>query len=499
MEDKLHNDGLDDFLRKSFGQYDDSPSDGLWDKIESDLAGQPAVRPLATVRRWWVVAAAAVLLALVVCQYFYYNSEIAQLSKKVEQNETEIKRLEQQKAAPQIPVEEVRPSGEINADLNPTATNPPAFADGGQPQEPQLMDGGNIFENNQIDESEAGPVTAIPPTDKPENTPSILETRNNELVGETKNLEVLQSDRSPTTPGFIGVLDQKELRSMAAGQQLAVVGFPVEQIIPAKPKGEFSIGIHRIEMNTQERISTLIQRPALMNGRRVFDGRRTNQGRTRISGLTANYDTGGNWFFESGGNIRAVEFTNIHRPALRFKDRVMPNGNPPGVGHEFDYSLNTAAGLVDIEVRAEQTDAGEVISENDEIRMEIATKQTIEYVSVPFLVGHKFGNGRLHFELKAGFMANFLTKNDFEITKVSFLDARFRGSNTVRPRGRGPNLKSTTFDLMVAVGLEYELGNGWSASLSPTLLKSAGNAHLDRYIQSTSVSTGIDVGVGYRF
>ncbi len=497
MEDKLHNDGLEDFLRKSFEQYDDSPSDGLWDKIESDLAGQP-VRPLATVRRWWIVAA-AVLLALVVCQHFYYNNEMAQLSKKVEQNEAELRRLEQQKAAPQIPVEEVQPPGEINTDLNPTATNPPNFAGRTQPQGPQRMAGEKVFENNQNDEAKVGFDTEIPPIDKLENTPFFIETQRGGLVGVNGNSEIIQNSQLPSTPDFIDVLDLKELNSMAAGQQLPTMPPAFEQIIPAKPKGKFSIGVHHIEMNTRERISTLIQRPMPMNGRRIFDGRKTNQGHTRITGLVANYDTGGNWFVESGINLRAAEFTNLHRPALKFKDRVIPNGTPPGSQHEFDYSLNTTAGLVDIEVRAEQTDAGVVISEDDDIRMEISTKQTVEYVSLPFLVGHRFGHGRLRFELKAGFMANFLTKNDFKITKVSFLDTRFRGSNTVRPRGHGPNLKSTTFDLMAAAGLEYKIGNGWSASLSPTLLKSSSNRHLDRYIQSSSFSVGIDVGVGFKF
>jgi len=504
MEDKLHNDGLEDFLRKSFDQFDDSPSDGLWDKIETDLA-TPVVSPLGSIRLWWVGVAAAVLLVLVVGQHFYYSNEITQLSKLLEQKDAELKQIEEeQHTAPldqpsESQQKEEFPAGETSPTELPVEPKQPAIAGANQAQNQAPKFGSKKYGADQ--NLKPGIVNEVEiSAAKLGNTPSLIKMPLGQPTeGNNVAAEALPIPRLAKTPGSIDVLGLREIVNSSSIPQLALVDIPPDPIFPAKVSKKFTVGIHHTEMTTRERISTIIQRPAMMGGMHVFDNRSSGDGRTQLTGISFACRTGGGWFVESGANLRSTEFTNLHRPELKFKDRFVPSGNHGPNEFGFQYSLNTAAGLVGIEVRADQADPGVAISEEEDIKIEVTTKQTLKYVSIPFLVGRQFGLGRLNLNLKAGLMGNFLSSSSFEVTDVSFLNAHFRSGNSMRPRGTGPVLKDASFDLMVAAGLEYGLGNGWSASVSPSILKSSGSRHADRYIQSTSFSAGLDVGLNYSF
>ncbi len=71
MKDKIPNDRLEEFLRKSLGDHSEEPPGDLWSKIAENLEPPVEVQPrLAPVRGWWAMAAAAaVLLGLLVATF----------------------------------------------------------------------------------------------------------------------------------------------------------------------------------------------------------------------------------------------------------------------------------------------------------------------------------------------------------------------------------------------------------------------------------------------
>jgi hypothetical protein len=89
MEENIHNDKLDDYVRKSFDDYSEDPSEGMWDRIEGDLLPETHAAPVAPPRarpsraiRWQLTAAAAIVLLLtgLVCEHFYYDGKIKALT-----------------------------------------------------------------------------------------------------------------------------------------------------------------------------------------------------------------------------------------------------------------------------------------------------------------------------------------------------------------------------------------------------------------------------------
>ena len=103
MEKNIHNDHLDDYVRKSFEDYEENPASDMWGRIEEELppvVPEPVVRPgIGSIRRYfWQMSAAAAILLLIsslVCGRLYYENKIRERS-AVQQNT--------QGTAPQKPV-----------------------------------------------------------------------------------------------------------------------------------------------------------------------------------------------------------------------------------------------------------------------------------------------------------------------------------------------------------------------------------------------------------
>jgi hypothetical protein len=88
MEENIHDGKLDDFVRKSFEDYEEDPSSDMWNRVSGALASDaPAPQVLLSFRRYaWKLVAGLVIMALfftLVCQHRYYQAELNRLSEKV--------------------------------------------------------------------------------------------------------------------------------------------------------------------------------------------------------------------------------------------------------------------------------------------------------------------------------------------------------------------------------------------------------------------------------
>lgn len=85
MNKDIHDDHLDDYVRKSFDDYEEDPQDNMWNRIEQVLEQpeQPR-RPLFFwINRWNIAASFVIfsLLAGLAYSHFYYQGKIQELSK----------------------------------------------------------------------------------------------------------------------------------------------------------------------------------------------------------------------------------------------------------------------------------------------------------------------------------------------------------------------------------------------------------------------------------
>ena len=491
MEKNLHNDNLDDFLRKSFDQYDDSPSDGLWDKIDADLAGKPQIRPIGSQQRWWAWAAAAVLLSLVIVQYIYFQKEKAGMAEIINMQNNKIEALEKQ-----LKERENNISENSNLKINETPINLNKKQTILTPEIKEQKRTADLIENSTPNniyskEKKKSYKSTILSEDHDLTDKNISKIESNNIANNINPIEAIADQQNNTiTLNLLDLIDLENVEPPVPDLSLPAMAF----IDPVSNFGNFSIGIHHAYLSTREKMARVIQRP--MGGSSpVFNNTKAMTGTTKMTGITAVYQTKNHWLFESGVNCRGTTMSTSHHAQLRFMDR-QPNGTDHQ--YDFEYALNTSAGVVDIEVRADQTDPTQTINEFEKINIEIIAEQVIDYVSVPFLIGRQIGNGRMNATIKSGVLFNFLTRQSFGVSG-SILNNNLRNSRAMFSRRNGIGLKNTTTDLIAAIGLNYELNRKWTTHVSPIIIVPMGTRHNDPYIKSSGISAGIDLGIRFNF
>jgi len=88
MEKNIQDDRLDDYVRKSFEDYEEAPASDMWGRIEEELppvapeSGTTAGRPPIRRYLWQLTAAASILLLIssLVCGRLYYENKIREIS-----------------------------------------------------------------------------------------------------------------------------------------------------------------------------------------------------------------------------------------------------------------------------------------------------------------------------------------------------------------------------------------------------------------------------------
>ncbi len=503
MEKNIHNDGLEGFLRKSFEQYDDSPSDGLWDKIEADLADQPKVMPIKSRHHWWM--AAALLLALVVAgQFFYFQNEKAELveiinaqSDKINSLEKELKEQKKENEETSIAknnskeIVQNKINESIADNLNNRNKNTQTSISNNKNVKEEKHNIATLNTEQSTNENETVILDATTNTISFENkNQNIIEAKNQDLLQNKNNDLLITEEQTTSTLNTLDLIDLKNIE-----QPVPNLSLPTTTIIPVSKKGSFSIGAHHTYLSTKEKMARVIRRPTA-GPARIFNNTKAMKGSTQLTGISAIYQTRKNWQFESGINYQRTDLSTSHQATLRFMDR-RPNSTADQQV-DFVYALNTSAGVVDIEVRANQTDPAQTIDEFANVIVEIEAKQKVDYVSIPLLVSKQIGYGKLSATVKSGVLLNFLTDNSFDLSgKIISSSLQLRKTNFSRRIGIG--LKNTTTDFMAAAGLNYALNKKWSAHVSPTLLIPLGSRHNDPYIETSGFSMGFDFGLNFKF
>jgi opacity protein-like surface antigen len=512
MEEKLPNDKLEDFLKKSFEGYTESPSGDLWDKIEAGMGAAPAPKPLIS-RVWWIVAAAAVVLGIFVGQHFYFQNKLENLTRELEKNTVELQQLEsknQDGENTQTLLPETEPTPDQGsapqAEATPDATPVPPVFDQKTPaatalpgsddriiskkQQQKTSELAFYHENNEV----------VEPREPKTNAPSIsqMETVVSEIPNPVSNPV---STGRPATPSLLEVLMSGVEPQHAKAPK---PNFYQPLIDPVRSE-TVSVGVRAMPMTARERISKV--RPDIFHHRpggpdKFFNNQQEVTGQAFTAGASLEYKPGGSLSLVSGIDYRRTEIASSHRSEFKFKERRMPGGHHGGQDnhrHDFDYNLNTSSGLVELEVRVEATDTTRSIPDNEVLAFQVNTNKVTTHLSIPLALKYSIGKGRLHGYLKGGVAVNFLLNESFSISQIRSLNNHFRVS-PVRPmKGDPQNLKTVSLSYLAAAGLEYDLTRSLSLSLEPTFMGSLSSQHSANFIRSSSYLAGVSAGLSYSF
>ncbi len=523
MKDKLPNDRLEEFLRKSLEGHSEDPPGDLWSKIAGNLEPPVVVQPrLTPVRGWWAVAAAAAVVALLlVGQHLYFNQKINRMSRELEQNTNQLRQLEKEKMADQ----QTETTNSVDAvATEPNSLVPPSTATDGtaatnleerkntlsfSQKKSRLTNAAATFpkEKTQVNAAEKT-AQPKPPVDNLEK-----ETGANDLASDGKNSpattdEPLKSPENLTeNPATVATDLQRIWPKELTTLEMPATPSPLANsiVVASKLGGSgYSVGLRVLPMASRLKINSIRRsgpNPG-PGGERTFEVKNETTGQSLIAGLVVEKQVTPRLSIGSGIDYRKMDYQAMHNIEFDFKDRRGHHPHMPGMGdneHEFQYNLNTAVGAVEMDVRASSSDTTVEIPDNEKVGAEISTSQRLDYLSLPLYAGYNFGNGRLRVLAKAGVVFNFMLNNEFNVDSIKSLNPKFDFRQKDKQSGSPSDLQTVTVDYLAGIGLEYRMTSALSLRLEPTVVGSLTSRHSNPRIQSSEFSAGVNAGVMYSF
>lgn len=528
MEKNIHDDRLDDYVRKSFEEYEESPASDMWGRIETDLppveqkpVTGPANRPIR--RYLWQMSAAAAILLLIsslVCGRLYYENRIREIS-AAQQNTLPDAEVSPKSGPSPYPAESVTTNREPNpehASAGRGTTAAPYTADSPTNRIPSSstrqteapLKNGSIHSktlsagamvtptpairgNQSVTSDHNITEAALPAIATTESTP----TRANALdhsaaVAHAGDDVAIQGDL-PAQINDLPLLEPKKMAFIA----YTVPGFqqPSFPIKPSRTPSGWYLGLQITPTLLVEKAHT--SRPGTVRPHVISTQEKLHF--TADYWLKAGKQLSGRWGLESGIGYRTLERSNMHRARFRFM-----NGRPGGGGqtssYDFDYDLDTYGGSAEVTLRMEQVDSNTVVPEDEPLQFQVKTSERLQLLRLPVLLTAHMGRGRLTGLLKAGLIGNMVLLNEVEIVTRVSENTRFRpgeGSNAYILR---PDKTQKFFmGYQVSAGLEYRPTKYFSWVLEPTLAGDFARKNSAGKQLPAIVTVGLNAGMNYYF
>lgn len=529
MNENLQNDGLEDFLKKAFDGYEDSPSDGVWTGIQSGLAGSAAVSgaKLIMIKTWQIAAAAAVVTGLFVVQHFYFQNKVNQLTEHLETKTAEYESLNEE--LNQILEEtESEKSNTLNENTSlkneyGTPESKDALVSEDEIKSLQLSDNqenmiefeGENIEVNTIQNIENKIQNPEIPEDLAQthrfNRGQLPKTQETEKNPSENSTEIEKSPASIIDfPEKLTLLTQSNIDFSKSNIPFVLVN-PVKEIIPnSKAKGGFYLGANYSRLAAREKVKRV-------NGKRprkneVHGGPGPNpggkddckfseitggNGTAELFGISLGYEGNKRWGFESGINYRKTIIDNDHFANFRF-DKIDDMGQGSNK-FDFDYKLRTPSGEIDIVIRVKDVEPGNKPPKNEEIEFRLSTAQKHTRIAVPLMLTYRAGEGKFNWILKGGTLFNFRLNNTLEVTDAVSSHSKFEFRDLHNVRAEYESLAPVSLDFIASVGMEYHLTNRTSLNLEPILITELTPSHIDTFIDSSKFSFGLNTALVYNF
>ncbi len=532
MEKNIQDERLDDYVRKSFEDYEEAPASDMWGRIEEELPpvapesgagpGSPPIRPYL----WQMTAAAAILLLIssLVCGRLYYENKIREISaiqgteqsddaqksaqapspagslvmpteqKNASTDHTDLSSnnaaLPKRPGSPNLKTNAARPpeTGSVKASVtHVTSAVAPTMSSSPRPSSVSEKAVANTLPTDNM--PAANPATPTP--ERPEN--QAIHAENNSVASSPNNV----TDRidTPAQINDFQLLENKNIPFV----HFALSGFqtPVIPVRPLRSPSGWYLGLHFTPTLLVEKVET--DRPTTIRPRVISTQEKTHF--TADYWLKAGKHLQGRWGIETGIGYRAIERNTMHRARFRFV-----NGRPGNTGggqmrsYDFDYDLDTYGGSTEVTLRMEQVDSNTVVPEDEPLQFQVTTSERLRLLRIPALATARIGQGQLTGMFKAGLIGNVVLRNEIEIVTRVSENTRFRpgqGSNayTLRPD------KNQKFFLgyQVSAGLEYRPVKHFSWVLEPSLSGDFARKNSAGKQLPSIVTIGINAGVKYYF
>ncbi len=510
MKENIHDDKLDDYVRKSFEGHEEDPSANMWSRVEGDLLPPAAVPTPRTsyLRYGWQALAATVILILfsmLVCEHLYYEEKLRTLTgKPIEEHESKDKGHGQAIQKTPNPTSLTQSSKQLES----TSTYPDIVGSTNPHGSPTLPTEQKVIEENPsiqqaqksggkqvnlIDTQAEKSVSQIAQhlNDKTDAPPSLIGVAKTEaplLQPIAESITVNQNSPKTVDIAFVPIptiwLERPSPNSPALAQ------IPIE---PVRKPSDWFVGLQTTLFASIEKTRTQSSRP----GRAAFASKQESAGISSIWWIKTGKKLNTRFSLESGIGYQNTARTATHTPRFRFGDGI--HQGPSGIRRTFNYDLNTYGGTAEVSLRMEQTIPGSPAPDNEPVTLRITTSERTELLRIPLLAGYRFGRGRFQAQAKVGLLGNFVVKNELDISARVSQNTRFRpvsGSD-----GYSVQLKQGKFFLgyWMSAGVEFKLNRRISLLAETALAGDFPRNDQYRHRLPERFLLGLNVGANYYF
>lgn len=492
MEDNLHKDKLDDFVRRSFEAHEEEPPEDMWARVETELLPPESSRPPGRVWAWKALAVGviALLLSMLVCEHLYYEGKIREL--KHRENPAAAEGVEKQVNTPVVDAESKRGQQSV-APATPQAV--PAPTSGLQTEgqrDAQISQRSNpvVLSNRSIQGKNSMLTTGSP---SEQTAPSaLLEPQNpSEFHANVPVLPPVEAVEvglpSTVVINWVAARDA-ELSGHARTVQPPHTN-PIPPIKPQRKPSEWYTGASVAMLWAAEQ-----QRPPIPRlNRPAFASRRERESSSMLWGLGFGKKLGHGFSLETGLAYQKITQSATHTARFRFRD-----GTPMAMRRNFEYDLSTYGGMAEVSLRMEMT-PGLPPSDDEPVVLRIATEHRIEMLRIPLLARFEYGKGRLNGHFKAGVLGNVVVGNELDISARTSQNARFQP--VAGKDGYTVQLSKGKFfwGYWLSAGAEYQLGHGLGVFAEPVLLGDFPRSDQQRRSLPERVAYGLNVGARLNF
>ena len=102
-------------------------------------------------------------------------------------------------------------------------------------------------------------------------------------------------------------------------------------------------------------------------------------------------------------------------------------------------------------------------------------------------------------KIKGGVLANFNQDNNFDISRATSSHSKFRFKKPKDLKGEFKSLAPISLDYLVSLGTEFNLKDHFSLAIEPTIIGEISSSHIDRFIESSKFSAGLNMSLVYNF
>lgn len=500
MEENLHNDRLEDFLKKSLEGHKEKPSDDVWDKIAADLGSDAPAKP-AYRKRWLLALLLLIPLGVIIYQQRSFQNQLERLSREIEQNEVQIKELKARENDPQNRSAETPPSA-----APPQADNTSAGQTGSEKNFEK-----SVAQTNESKPESRASYTALNPKTAPAAPPS-FEDETPQIFSDNAGLPVANvADTEPSSAEILAALKIETPQTLPL--RAVFLDYKMSpEILPATPLFVFEnaaasrktgakIGAHITPYLTKTKIEAKPPPTRPIPGRKSFPVETTAEGNGFLAGLNVEMPLFKNLSLESGIDYRSNVLSTQHKSVFQYRERMPPPGaQNPNPRHDFNYDLNAPTGNYEITVRVSGVDSSRVPPpDTEQLEFVVESEETSQMVSIPLALKYRLGAGRWKVAFKGGVLANFLLKSDFEIREIRSLNPRFRVAERLRPVPDNAPKNSFSLDYLAGIGLEYQIGKSWNLNLEPVVTGTFVDNNNTDFLNISNTYLGLNAGISYQF